>query len=792
MGLAALMAGLLFSSLAYAGDAPITPSTVPERWTAAKANEWYAAQPWLVGCNFLPSTAVNDVEMWQAESFDAATIERELGWAHDLGFNTVRVFLNYVVWEADADGLKKRFDQFLAIADKQGVWVMPILFDDCFKPEPRVGKQDEPVPGVHNSQWVRSPGVRRVADQSGWPMLEKYVKDMVGTFRQDRRVVIWDLYNEPARTSLPLVEATFRWAREVGHDQPLTTCVYGGSADPKRLGEISDVISFHEYSSLANTKEVAGQLLALGRPVLCTEWMARTRGSRFETHLPFFKENKIACWNWGFVAGRTQTHFPWGSKPTPGATEPALWFHDILRKDGTPYDAREVEFIKVATGKLDASALPQREMLVPTAEKSPVPWRYSNDSVYRGWKSMALRSGLVELQVLPEIGGRIIQFKLGEKEFLWVNPQLAGQLPPANGLATDGGWFNVGGDKLWPAPQGWDNDRQWPGPPDAVLDGQPYRAELLDGGTALRLTSRDDPRSGIRFSRTIRPLDGRSGVQFEVTMTNVDTKPRRWGIWAHTQLAAAARDGRSFNPLMRAFCPLNPRSKFPRGYDVIFGEKDNSSFRADRERGLVCVDYRYRVGKIGVDSPAGWVATVDGACGAVFVQRFIFEPGEEYPDGSSVEFWHNGAGKIHAYNKDMVMPENTDENPYVFESEVLSPFAKLAPGESYSWSYEWLATNIGGDFPIVGCNQNGVIAEPLRASRASKGWRLTGRFGVFVGTEPHIEWRDGNRKLIETSPLTLKATPLAPLVLDAMITAPIGARSAVLIAGGELASVELL
>ena len=410
---------------------------------------------------------------------------------------------------------------------------------------------------------------------------------------------------------------------------------------------------------------------------------------------------------------------------------------------------------------------------------------------YDGWKTVFLSNEYVGLHVLPEIGGRVIQFKFGQKEFLWVNPKLVGQLPESNGLAVDGSWFNVGGDKLWPAPQGWDNDSQWPGPPDAVLDGQPYRVEPLDGGVAVRLTSRDDPRSGVRFSRIIRPMADRSGVHFEATMTNVDNKPRRWGIWAHSQLAAATSDGRSFNSLMRAFCPLNPRSKFPRGYNVIFGGEDNPSFLADRERGLVCVDYRYHVGKIGVDSHGGWVATVDGACGAVFVQRFVFEPDKEYPDGASVEFWHNGVGKIHAYNKDQVMAETADENPYVFESEVLSPFAKLAPGESYTWNYEWLATTIGGDFPVVGCNENGVVAEPLRASRTGKGWRLTGRFGVFASTVPHIEWRDANRKPLGNSPLRLKATPLAPLILDERIAAPSGAKMAVLIAGGELANVEL-
>ena len=144
------------------------------------------------------------------------------------------------------------------------------------------------------------------------------------------------------------------------------------------------------------------------------------------------------------------------------------------------------------------------------------------------------------------------------------------------------------------------------------------------------------------------------------------------------------------------------------------------------------VNYQYQVGKIGLDSPAGWVATVDGASGAVFVQRFLFEPGKEYPDGSSVEFWLNGVGKIRAYNKDLVLPANAAENPYVFESEVLSPFARLAPGESYTWRYDWLAANIGGDFPVVDCSEAGITCEPLRTVVAEGTLHLAGRFGVFA------------------------------------------------------------
>ncbi len=264
-----------------------------------------------------------------------------------------------------------------------------------------------------------------------------------------------------------------------------------------------------------------------------------------------------------------------------------------------------------------------------------------------------------------------------------------------------------------------------------MLDGQPYRAEAVDGGTAVRLTSRDDPRSGIRFSRVVRLLAERSGVEFQATMTNVDTKPRRWGIWSHTQLDAARRAGEGPNQLLRAWCPLHPQSRFPQAYSVIFGEADNTSFRPHAEDRLMEVRYQYEVGKIGLDSPAGWVATVDGETGAAFVQRFVFEPDQEYPDGSSVEFWHNGVGQIHAYGKDLPQPDDPQQNPYVFESEILSPFARLEPGQSYTWHYRWFATNLGGDQPAVDCTELALVSEPLSAQRDGSQVRLRGRFGVF-------------------------------------------------------------
>lgn len=402
---------------------------------------------------------------------------------------------------------------------------------------------------------------------------------------------------------------------------------------------------------------------------------------------------------------------------------------------------------------------------------------------YKGWETTRLGNGFVELEIVPEIGGRIIQYKFGGKEFFWVNPELAGQLPPRTGLDPNGGWLNYGGDKLWPAPQGWDNDEQWPGPPDAVLDGQPYALEHLardeNGAVGVRLTSRDDVRSGIRFSRVIRLHPDGTRVSIEATMTNVDNKPRRWGIWAHTQLDASRADGSGHNELMNAYCPINPKSRFAEGYDVIFGEKDNPSFQADAVAGMMKVNYQYRVGKIGMDSDAGWIATVDGESGLAFIHRFVFEADKAYPDGSSVEFWLNGVGSIHAYNEDMVFPADSAENPYVFESEVLSPYARLEPGESYTYKYEWLSTNVGGDYPVVDCGDAGVVCEPLAVSRKGDKLLLTGRFGVFAPGRLRVSLYDSGGGKILSHVVKRKASPLKPAVLNLTLDSSAKAGEAV-------------
>ena len=325
-------------------------------WTATQSNDWYNKQPWLVGCNFIPSTAINELEMWQAETFDSKTIDRELGWAQDLGFNVVRVYLHNLAWETDKEGFKKRIREFLTITEKHKIKVLFVLFDDCWLPDPKPGRQPEPIPGVHNSGWLRAPGPAIVGDVEKWDVLELYVKDILIQFRNDNRILMWDLYNEPGNSdmteiSFPFMQEIFRWAWSVRPSQPLTCATWNGGEKFKRYNDFqlqnSDVITFHNYSDAKNLQVEILRLQKHGRPLICSEFMARTNNSTFEKNLPVLKKYNVGAINWGLVSGKTNTIFPWGSKE--GTPEPAVWFHDIFRKDGSAFSEKEVKMIKELT-----------------------------------------------------------------------------------------------------------------------------------------------------------------------------------------------------------------------------------------------------------------------------------------------------------------------------------------------------------------------------------------------------------------------------------------------------------
>lgn len=346
-----------------------------QRWSEQRARTWYARQPWLVGSNYIPANAINQLEMWQAETFDPATIDKEFGWAEGLGMNTMRVFLHDLLWEQNAEGFKKRLDQFLRIAEKHKIRPMLVLFDSVWDPYPQLGKQREPRPGVHNSGWLQSPGAKALQDASQYPRLEAYVKGVVGAFAKDSRILAWDVWNEPENMNggsygklepankvelvLTLLPKVFAWARAAGARQPLTAGLWRDdwSSDEKLSAmnriiiDNSDVISFHGYTDASEFEKRIKWLQRYNRPILCTEYMARGAKSTFEGSLPIAKKYNVAAINWGLVRGKTQTHLPWDSWQKPYVDhEPAVWFHEIFKPDGTPYRPDEVELIRRLTG----------------------------------------------------------------------------------------------------------------------------------------------------------------------------------------------------------------------------------------------------------------------------------------------------------------------------------------------------------------------------------------------------------------------------------------------------------
>jgi hypothetical protein len=358
---------------------PVYAQSDSARWSEQKANAWYAQQPWLVGANYIPSNAINELEMFQAATFDPAINDHELGLAESVGMNTARVFLQDQLWGQDPEGFKKRLDAFLTIASKHHIRPILVLFDSCWETNPHLGPQHPPIPGVHNSGWVQSPGKERLLNPAVEPELKAYVTGVVGAFANDPRILAWDVWNEPdnrggdkaedeaakVRRVDELLPKAFAWARSAHPSQPLTSGVWTGnwsdaskeSATTKIQLAESDVISFHNYGWPEEFEVRIKELQANHRPIICTEYMARGAGSTFDGSLPIAKKYNVAAINWGLVAGKTQTYFPWDSWQRPYVLiQPTVWFHEVFRQDGTPYRQHEVELIRELTGRGSAVA----------------------------------------------------------------------------------------------------------------------------------------------------------------------------------------------------------------------------------------------------------------------------------------------------------------------------------------------------------------------------------------------------------------------------------------------------
>jgi hypothetical protein len=353
---------------------------------------------------------------------------------------------------------------------------------------------------------------------------------------------------------------------------------------------------------------------------------------------------------------------------------------------------------------------------------------------YKGWNVYRLTNGLVTLDVAPDIGGRAIQLRLADQEYFFVNPEFAGKVLPAEQNNLKSGWANYGGDKVWPGPEGWSNDDQWPSIPYYILDGSKYDAEITSnnsGEVAVKVTSPKDPRSGVQFVRTYHVYANTTRVLVEQLMRNISKRQIRWGIWHLIQSDAAdASDPSKPNPDLYMYVPLNPRSQYAAGYYVMFGDVRHPSYQVVDNGRMLKIQYLYRVGKIAADSSAGWFAVVNGQKNIGLVENFKYFPGMEYPDGGSVESWNDGPGIISRGPFDQILPDDPKKTPYFFESEGMSPYATLEPGEEYSYPISWSPARVTN--PVHDALAAGIISEPLSGKVESGRITLRGTFGVFV------------------------------------------------------------
>lgn len=358
--------------LIFAATATVEGQT--SRWSEQAANDWYRQQAWLVGSNYIPAYAINQLEMWQPDTFDLAQIDKELGWAESIGMNTMRVFLHDLLWQQDADGFSKRIDQFLKVAERHHIKPMFVLFDSCWDPSPKLGPQHPPVPGVHNSGWVQSPGAVALADGAQERRLRDYVRGVIAAFAKDSRILAWDVWNEPSNTNEGsysqreparkqeivegLLPKVFQWAREAHPSQPVTSGLWDidfeHEATLSRMQQIqaenSDILSFHNYGWPESFEKEVVYFEKFHRPIVCTEYMARSAGSTFDTVLPLAQKHNVAAINWGLVEGKTQTYYPWESWRHPYIVEqPPVWFHDVFHQDGRPYREAEADLIRRLT-----------------------------------------------------------------------------------------------------------------------------------------------------------------------------------------------------------------------------------------------------------------------------------------------------------------------------------------------------------------------------------------------------------------------------------------------------------
>ncbi len=349
-----------------------------ERWTRERAWEWYNSRPWIRGCNFMPSDCANRIDMWQEYGFEEhfSTADRELSWAEELGFNSMRIILEFDVWDMEHDAFMAHLERYLDLLDRHGMNAMLVLGNDCSVPKAfwkraTMGEQHYDN-GYHGGKKVSPHGALGELSYHtiDVPELRErydgFVREIITKYARDERVLVWNLWNEPGNNrgdlSLSYLEHVFEIAREIDPVQPLCADCFcdfysEGSVIGERAYELSDIISYHNYNDFNDNIAILERMRLEDRPMLNTEWLHRIQKNRVEEMYPLMYLEKIAAYNWGFVAGKYQTYEPWNGvweKLEAGADlDVTLWQHDLLRPSGRPYDPREIKLIKEYNKRAD-------------------------------------------------------------------------------------------------------------------------------------------------------------------------------------------------------------------------------------------------------------------------------------------------------------------------------------------------------------------------------------------------------------------------------------------------------
>jgi hypothetical protein len=386
---------------------------------------------------------------------------------------------------------------------------------------------------------------------------------------------------------------------------------------------------------------------------------------------------------------------------------------------------------------------------------------------YKGWQAQQISNRWVQLLIVPQNGGRLMQVTFGGHSYLFVNPKYAGQYFPP----TAGKWFNYGGDKLWPLPEGNDDEQHWAGGSD-VLDDSPFSFRKVSEAREceIELSGPADPQTGIQYSRTIRIDSDSPRIHFRASMRNATGHTIEWSMQSVSQYNTSDPASPSqMNHNFWTFTPANPSSSYLNRYHVRFGPAENHAVSV-REDGLFSVHYVHMAAELWLDSTEGWLAVVDGSTQYAMVERFQYEPTKPYPGKASVIFWTNGPEmRLNNDGEVAISGGEEGEPPYYLEAELNSPLCRLRAGETCDFETEWFPTRAGSEFH--GVTEAGILIHPLRATRLDGGKiKLSGSFGVFYEGRLIARLYDQHGEVLRTSPV-VNVNPTEPVSLDNEISA---------------------